>query len=274
MNYLGGLALSTAVTSLALAALAPVGLPLRLTHPDAATLGLLLPRWSLARWEALRTAFVAAATLVAAPVGAWPVVVAAAATPSLLLRYLRARRRERASVSAIEILHSTHAAMRSGMPLAPALRMALERVDPAGRAPFESAVRAFALNAGLDGALADARAQATEQRVVVALDALALVAGEQLPASRGAALIGSVADRLSFEHRLLEEVRARSGGVRAQIVILALLVPALALYLAMTMPGLAATLATPLGRFVLVPSAAALELVGLLASRAIVRELR
>ncbi len=274
MSHLGGLALGAAVASLALAVLAPVGVPIHFAHPDAAALGIILPRWSLARWEASRAGLVGAATLIAVPIGAWPVVVLAAVVPSVLLHYLLARRRERASASAIEILHSTHAAMRSGMPLAPALRMGLERVDPAGRAPFETAVRAFELNAGLDAALADARAQATEHRVVVALDALALVAGEQLPASRGAALIASVADRLSFEHRLLEEVRARSGGVRAQIVILALLVPALALYLAMTMPGLGATLATPLGRFVLVPSAAALELAGLLASRAIVRELR
>ncbi|HEU5288597.1 MAG TPA: hypothetical protein VFV20_09350, partial [Candidatus Limnocylindria bacterium] len=152
-------------------------------------------------------------------------------------------------------------------------RVALERVDAADRAPFERAMRAFELNEGLEDALAAARATAHDRRVTLALDALALVASEQVPASRAAALVQSVADRLSFEERLLAEVRARTGGVRAQIVVLALLVPALAAYLSLTMPGLATTLATPLGRLVLIPGAVVLEITGVLASRAIVRDL-
>lgn len=192
---------------------------------------------------------------------------------SLVRRALAARRREAGSACALEVLRATHAAMRSGLPLAPALRVALERVDAADRAPFERAMRAFELNEGLEDALGAARATAHDRRVSLALDALALVASEQVPASRGAALVQSVADRLSFEERLLAEVRARTGGVRAQIVILALLVPSLAAYLSFTMPGLATTLATPLGRFVLIPAAILLEIAGVLASRAIVRDL-
>jgi Flp pilus assembly protein TadB len=79
---------------------------------------------------------------------------------------------------------------------------------------------------------------------------------------------------LSFEERLLAEVRARTSGMRAQIVLLALLVPALALYLVATMPGLAATLATPLGMHVLLPAAFLFEIAGILTSRAIVGALR
>jgi len=62
-------------------------------------------------------------------------------------------------------------------------------------------------------------------------------------------------------------VRARTSGLRLQIVLLAALVPGLALYLALTVPGMAETLATPLGRFVLLPVAAILEVIGILASR-------
>ena len=84
-------------------------------------------------------------------------------------------------------------------------------------------------------------------------------------------MVASVADRLAFEDRLVEEIHARTSGVRAQIILLALLVPAIAAYLAFTLPGLAATLMTPLGLGVLMPGALAFEIAGIVASRRIVR---
>jgi Flp pilus assembly protein TadB len=198
-----------------------------------------------------------------------------ALTPrAYLARWRRYRSRERAAVGALGVLASIHAALRSGVPLAPSLRLALEDVDPRISEPFDRALRDFDLNAALDVALRAAAAGAGDRRQALALEALALVAGEQLPASRAAAVIASVADRLSFEERLLAEVRARTSGLRAQIALLAMLVPALALYLVATMPGLAATLATPLGTHVLLPAALLFEIAGILASRAIVRALR
>src|SRR5439155_1078049 len=80
-------------------------------------------------------------------------------------------------------------------------------------------------------------------------------------------LVRAVADRLAFEERLDEEVRARTGGLRAQVILLALVVPAIAAYIALTVPSLAATLGQPIGRFVLIPAAAVLEVVGVIASR-------
>jgi Flp pilus assembly protein TadB len=173
----------------------------------------------------------------------------------------------------LEVLQATHAALRSGLPLAPALRVALERAPVVTDDPFQRALRAFELNAPLDEALRDAARGAVDHRVVLALEALALVAAEQLPASRAAAVIASVGDRLAFDARLSDEVQARTSGVRAQIVLLALVVPALALYLVVTLPGLGATLTSRLGMFVLIPCAMAFETVGILASRAIARDL-
>ncbi|HZP97319.1 MAG TPA: hypothetical protein VFC31_13450 [Candidatus Limnocylindria bacterium] len=273
MTYLGGLAAFVAVATAGLAVLAPVGVPLRPRHPDASALALVLPGWSLARWEGARLIVIGCAGLVAAASGLWPLVPGAAIAPSLVLRHRLGRLRDAAASRSVEILHATHAAMRTGLPLAPALRLALERVDPSGAEPFQRALRAFELNAGFDDAFRVARAEARDRRVVLALDALALVASEQLPAARGAEQVASVADRLTFERRLAEEVRASTNGLRTQIVVLALLVPAIAAYLALTMPGLGATLATPLGRYVLVPVAIVLELAGVLASRALVRGL-
>ena len=89
----------------------------------------------------------------------------------------------------------------------------------------------------------------------------------RLPYDRAAILVAAVADRLAFEERLDEEIRARTAGLRSQVVLLALVVPVLAMYLAITVPSLAATLAQPIGRYVLIPAALGLELVGLIASR-------
>jgi len=50
-------------------------------------------------------------------------------------------------------------------------------------------------------------------------------------------------------------------------------VPGLALYLALTVPGMAEALTTPLGRFVLLPLAATLEVIGVLASRRVAGEI-
>jgi len=273
MILLGALAAGALVTGLGLAALGPVGPRSWNAHPDAADLSLALPNWSLGRWELLRWVAALGAALVAAPLGAWPLVLAVVVAPSVAVRVLAARVRERAAARSLEVLQATHAALRSGVPLAPALRLALETIDPIVRDPFETALRAFELNGQLDVALRDSARRCGDRCVRLGLDALALVAAEQLPAQRAAALIAGVADRLAFERRLLDEVRASTSGLRAQIVLLALLVPALAAYLVATMPGLAATLATPIGTHVLVPLAALFEVAGVAASRAIVRGL-
>jgi Flp pilus assembly protein TadB len=89
----------------------------------------------------------------------------------------------------------------------------------------------------------------------------------RLPHDRAGNLVAAVADRLAFEDRLDEEIRARTAGLRSQVALLALVVPGIAAYLALTVPSLAATLEQPIGRFVLIPGALTLELIGVVASR-------
>ena len=178
-----------------------------------------------------------------------------------------------AARTALPLLQSVHAALRSGLPLALALRLSVADLDPRGRAPFANALHAFDFGAPLDRSLRAAASAARERRVSLALEALALVADEQLAASRAAGVVASVADRIAFETRLLDEVRARTAGLRVQIIVLALLVPALAAYLSVTVPGLSATLMSPLGLRALIPGAFVFEAAGVVASRAIVRGL-
>ena len=271
MSVVGATALGVAVSS-AILSLFARGLELpSWRHPDADALAVVVPGVSLARLELVRVCAMAAAFIVLAPFGLWPLAIAAALVPSIVLRARLSAIREDAAARSLDVLRATHAALRSGVPLAPALRLAVERTDALASDPFLRALEAFDLNVPLDEALRAVARAAQDRRVTIALDALALLAAEQLAASRSASVVASVIDRLTFERRLAEEVRARSGGVRAQIVLLALLVPALALYLVVTMPGLRETLTTPLGTGVLVPAAVVFEVAGIVASRAIVR---
>ena len=238
-------------------------------HPDAAALAVALPRWSAARWELLRAVCAAVASVLFGHL--WFVAAPAALiAPSIALRWRAHVVRGHAAAACAAILQATHAGLRAGQPLVAALRTALEPYPALTRAPFDDALRAFELNADLGDALDDARTHAADRRVVTALEALALAAAADLPAQRASALVASVAERLSFESQLRAEIDARSSGARTQIVILALIVPLFALYLALTLPGLAATLTSAVGARVLVPAALALEVAGIVASRAIV----
>lgn len=268
MILAGTLAAATAAVAFLLACASP-RVPTSPRHPDAASLAVALPGWSLTRWELVRTAVVGTSLLVLGHV--WFVAAPAALIgPSLVLRWRVHVVRGRAAAACPAILQATHAGLRSGQPLVAALRAALEPHQGLTRAPFDEALHAFELNVDLGDALDRARARAGDRRVVTALEALALAAAEDLPARRASALVSSVAERLSFESQLRAEVDARSSGARTQIVILALVVPLFALYLALTLPGLAATLTSPIGARVLVPAAVALEIAGVIASRAIV----
>lgn len=245
----------------------------RVAHPDAEALADTGWGHGLRAWEGLRLASTVGALLVAAASGA-PValVLAAPVLPSLWIRARAGAARERARRARTRIVLATEAALRSGSSLPESLRRAVAASDDAlASRSFREAVAAFDLGAPLDLSLRQAAGRCRDRRSALALETLAVGLGERLPRERIADLVGNVADRLVFEERLDDEVRARAGGVRAQVRLLAALVPSLALYLSVTMPGLAATLDGPLGRTVLLPAAAALEIAGIVLSTRIVR---
>jgi len=259
---------------IAFAMLAPWGtfpLPsLALRHPDRTALADAGWTRSVREWELLRAAALAAALVVASSLGAAPLGVLGALGPSLAVRVIASRRRDRLHRDALATVRLVHAAMRSGSAIPEAIRIAT-RGDTGAPEAFAIALREFELGAPLDAALASARRHVRERGMRTAFDALALCVGEALPLSRCAALLEAVLDRMAYERRLAADVRARTSGLRSQIWLLAALVPGLSLYLTPTMPGLGETLASPLGRFVLIPSACALEVIGIVASRRVVR---
>jgi Flp pilus assembly protein TadB len=192
--------------------------------------------------------------------------------PSALARSRAGAARDRARRSLTPMLVVTHASLRSGLALPESLRRAVAGCDDAiARRPFEDALARFDLGDPLDVALHAGAARAGDARVSDAMETLALGVSERMPIDRAAALIEAITGLARHAETLEDEVRARSAGIRLQMYLLAAVVPILAVYLVATMPGLAATLGSTLGRTVLVPAAAALEVAGIVVSRRVVR---
>lgn len=270
----GAIAAALSITCLLLVPLGSVrvlGRPM--THPERAVLHEAGWTRSLLVWECLRAIATIGGLVVAGSLGVLPLGFVGAVIPSFVARTLAARRRDERARETVALLQMTLAGLRSGASLTEALRLAAGSGPEFALGPFAGAVRAFDLGESLDGALSQARKRARDRRVILGLEALTLCVSEQLPGSRCAMLIASAVDRLVFERQLADDLRARTSGLRGQIALLAALVPGLALYLAVTVPGLAETFTTPLGRFVLLPVAASLEAIGIVASRRLVRDI-
>ena len=271
MILAGALAAALAVTCLILVPLGAPRIPgVSMTHPEGSILRDAGWTRSLVEWECLRAIAGFCGLAIAGYLGVPPLGLVAPAVPSLIARMRAARRRDERARETVALLNMTLAGLRSGASLTEALRLATGSGPAASLGPFAAALRAFDLGEPLDLALRDARTKARDHRVILGLDALALCVAEQLSGSRCAMLIASAVDRLVFEQQIADDVRARTSGLRVQVVLLAALVPALALYLALTVPGLAETFTTTLGRFVLLPLAAVLETIGIIASRRLV----
>jgi Flp pilus assembly protein TadB len=244
------------------------GLPI--THPERSMLREAGWTRSMLAWECLRALAAVFGLAIASSLGVTPLGLTALAVPSVVAHTLAARRRDERARETVSLLQMTLAGLRSGASLTEALRLAAGSGPEREFGPFAAAVRAFDLGAPLDVALREARAGARDHRVILGLDAASLCVAERLSGSRCAMLIASAVDRMVFEQQIADDVRARTSGLRVQVVLLAALVPCLALYLAATVPGLPETFATPLGRFVLLPLAGVLELFGIVASRRVV----
>jgi Flp pilus assembly protein TadB len=240
-------------------------------HPDRRALDDVNWARPLWQWESLRAVCILAGVslALATPLPLAAAFAGGALTPSLAVRSRAAAARWRAGSATTHLLRATEAALRSGASLPEALRRACGAAtgDRVARRPFVDALREFDLGAPLDQALRASARRATDSRSRIALETLAMGIASRLPHDRAAILVAEVADRLTFEERLDEEIRARTSGLRAQVILLALVVPGIATYLALTVPSLGATLGQPIGRFVLVPAAIALEVIGVIASR-------
>lgn len=270
---LGALALAAAVLAIGMVPLGGTWLPRLGPHPDRSALADAGWPFGSARWELVRALAVIGGIAIARAAGIAPLFgLAAGLVPSVVIRVRAQAARDRARGSVAQLLLGAHALLRSGVALPEALRRAAAGcADRLARRPFELAIERFDLGDALDDAIRRAASAARDRRLAATLHTLALAVTERLPIERAASLLEAMAERAVHEERLDAEIRARTAGVRAQSYLLAAIVPCLVLYLVATMPGLGATLSTALGRNVLIPLAAVLEIAGIVVSRRIVR---
>jgi Flp pilus assembly protein TadB len=272
-SVVGALAATAAVLALGMLPVVGSWAPRPGGHPDADALADAGWRHGLARWESVRLTVVVVGVGLAHAAGIIPLAgVALALAPSIAVRVRARIARDRARASVAHLLVTAHALLRSGIALPEALRRAAAACeDPIARRPFDLAIGRFDLGAALDDAMRSAVVSLTDRRLVETFHTLALGVTERLPIERAASLLEAMAERAVHDERLEEEIRAKTAGLRVETYLLAGIVPAIALYLVATMPGLGATLSTTLGRTVLIPVAIILEATGVLVSRRVVR---
>ena len=92
------------------------------------------------------------------------------------------------------------------------------------------------------------------------------------PASAAVDVLGSLGEAARSDQSIARQAAAESKGLRLQAAILAVVIPALFLYLvAVNHELVAPVIDTDLGRLVLLPAAALLELTGIVASLRVTR---
>ena len=190
------------------------------------------------------------------------------AVPRLYLDALVRAQRRRTEAEAPRLLQVILASLASGSTYLEALQEARARAtDRWLRDDLDRVIADFHLGVPLERSIAEVRSATAGRNLALIWDNLAICIANRIPASRAKGLFVELSATVQFNVQVQQEVRARTSGQRAQIWLLALIVPGLFLYLRMLDSSLFAVLdATTLGRWVLLPAAVFLEVLGIVLS--------
>jgi Flp pilus assembly protein TadB len=193
--------------------------------------------------------------------------------PRLYLAWLVHSQAQRSEAVAPALLQAIVAGLTAGGTYLDALRHARRGChDPWITEDLDFVIQRFVLNVPLCDSLREVRAHVTSRNLGLIWETLSICDANHLPAQAARTLLVELSSAVQFNVQLANEVRARSAGQRAQIWLLAVIVPAMYLYLRLVNPQLLSVLdETMLGRFVLFPLAAALEVAGIALSFRIAR---
>ena len=199
--------------------------------------------------------------------------VAGLLAPRLYLAWLVHAQSRRSESEAPRLLQALLSGLTAGSTYLDALRQArLTCTDPWIREDLESVIQRFLLDVPLHESLQAVRARVTTRNLGLIWETLMICAANQLPTQAARTLFFELSSTVQFNIQLAYEVRARSSGQRAQIWLLAVIVPGMYLYLRLMSPELLSVLdETTVGRYILFPLAAALEVIGLALSLRIAR---
>ena len=193
--------------------------------------------------------------------------------PRFYLAWLVHAQACRSEAEAPRLLQAFLAGLTGGSTYLDALRQArLTCSDPLIQEDLDFVVQRFLLDAPLHESLREVRARTTTRNLGLIWETLTICAENHLPTQAARSLFFELSTTIQFNVQLANEVRARSSGQRAQIWMLAVIVPGMYLYLRLTSPQLLSVLdETMLGRFVLLPLAAVLQVAGIALSLRIAR---
>ncbi len=190
------------------------------------------------------------------------------AVPRLYLDALVRAQRRRTEAEAPRMLQVILASLAAGSTYLEALQEARNRAtDRWLRDDLEHVIAEFHLGVPLERSIAQVRTATAGRNLALIWDNLAICIANRIPAARAKGLFVELSSTVQFNVQVQQEVRARTSGQRAQIWMLALIVPGLFLYLRVIDPDLFTVLdATTVGRWVLLPVAVALEVLGIVLS--------
>lgn len=193
--------------------------------------------------------------------------------PRLYLAWLVHAQSRRSESDAPRLLQAMLSGLTAGSTYLDALRQArLTCTDPWIGEDLDYVIQRFLLDVPLHESLQAIRARVLTRNLGLIWETLMICAANQLPTQAARTLFFELSSTVQFNVQLANEVRARSSGQRAQIWLLAVIVPGMYLYLRLMSPQLLSVLdETTVGRYVLFPLAAALEVIGLALSFRIAR---
>jgi Flp pilus assembly protein TadB len=193
--------------------------------------------------------------------------------PRLYLAWLVHAQSRRSESEAPRLLQAMLSGLTAGSTYLDAMRQArLACTDPWIREDLDFVIQRFLLDMPLHESLHVIRARITTRNLGLIWETLLICTANQLPTQAARTLFFELSSTVQFNVQLANEVRARSSGQRAQIWLLAVIVPGMYLYLRLMSPQLLGVLdETTLGRYILFPLAAALEVIGVALSFRIAR---
>ena len=191
-------------------------------------------------------------------------LVAGLAAPRLLVSLLTGRQRSRSEREAPQLLQLLLANLGAGGTYLDALQAARRGIGDRWLAEdLSHVVRRFLLDVPLADALREVRPRLVGRNLGLVWDNLTVCVDQNLPAERARDLLLDISATVRFNVQLAGEIRAQTTGQRVQIWVLALLVPSIYVYLRVVSPYFLNVLDdTWTGRYVLLPAAAFLEVLG------------
>ncbi len=135
------------------------------------------------------------------------------------------------------------------------------------KSDFEELLGRYYANEPLADALAAVRPRQAGRNLALVFDALTVLAVTHQPASAAAGVLGALNEAARSNQAIARSAAAESRGLRVQALILAVVIPGLFGYLLLANRELVAPVVdTTLGRLVLLPAAALLEVAGVVLS--------